>query len=119
MKLTSKELFDLNIVDEIIDEPIGGAHRDREKTLENIRISIKQHLESYETLNEEKYQYLIRKIYNAKDIFVFLSNYFLTLGELKVSKTFSSTFWTNMDSEFKQIIDNKIQNISVENISSE
>ncbi len=54
MKLTSKDLLDLNIVDEIIDEPIGGAHRDREKTLENIRISIKQHLESYETLNEEE-----------------------------------------------------------------
>ena len=54
MKLTSKDLLDLNIVDEIIDEPIGGAHRDREKTLENIRISIKKHLESYETLNEEE-----------------------------------------------------------------
>ena len=42
MKLTSKELFDLNIVDEIIEEPVGGAHRDREKTLENIRHSIKK-----------------------------------------------------------------------------
>ena len=37
MKLTSKELLNLNIIDEIIDEPIGGAHRDKEKTLENIK----------------------------------------------------------------------------------
>tara|TARA_Y100001960_G_scaffold314512_1_gene378808 strand:+ start:18 stop:1124 length:1107 start_codon:yes stop_codon:yes gene_type:complete len=54
MKLTSKELFDLNIVDEIIEEPTGGAHRDREKTLENIRISIKKHLENFQNLNEEQ-----------------------------------------------------------------
>ncbi len=54
MKLTSKELIDLNIVDEIIDEPIGGAHRDREKTLENIRASIKKQLNYFENLNEEE-----------------------------------------------------------------
>ncbi len=54
MKLTSNELFDLNIVDEIIKEPTGGAHRDKEKTLDNIRISIKKHLENFENLNEEQ-----------------------------------------------------------------
>ncbi len=54
MKLTSKELFDLNIVDEIIEEPTGGAHRDKEKTLENIRISIKKNLESFENLSSEE-----------------------------------------------------------------
>ena len=54
MKLTSKELFDLNIVDEIIKEPTGGAHRDKEKILENIRISIKKHLENFQNLNEEQ-----------------------------------------------------------------
>ena len=47
MKLTSKDLFDLNIVDEIIKEPIGGAHRDREKTLENIKNSIRKNLENF------------------------------------------------------------------------
>ena len=54
MKLTSKELFDLNIVDEIIEEPIGGAHRDREKTLEGIRTSLKKHLNNFEKLNEDE-----------------------------------------------------------------
>ena len=28
MKLTAKDLFKLGIIDEIIPEPIGGAHRD-------------------------------------------------------------------------------------------
>ena len=51
MKLTSKELFELNIVDEIIDEPIGGAHRDKEKTLENVNKSLKQNLEFFENLS--------------------------------------------------------------------
>ena len=31
MKLTSKDLLKLSIIDEIIDEPLGGAHRDKEK----------------------------------------------------------------------------------------
>ena len=47
MKLTSKELFELNIVDEIIEEPIGGAHRDREKTLENIKTSLEKNLKYF------------------------------------------------------------------------
>ncbi len=54
MKLTSKELFDLKIIDEIIEEPIGGSHRDREKTLENIRTSIKKNLNYFQNLTEEE-----------------------------------------------------------------
>ena len=33
MKLTSKDLYQLNIIDEIIPEPIGGAHRDKRKNI--------------------------------------------------------------------------------------
>ena len=29
MKLSAKDLLDLQIIDEIVDEPVGGAHRDR------------------------------------------------------------------------------------------
>ena len=54
MKLTSKELFDLNIVDEIIKEPTGGAHRDKEKTLENIRLSIIKYLNDFENLSDDQ-----------------------------------------------------------------
>ena len=37
MKLTSKDLLGLKIVDEIIHEPLGGAHRDRDKILKEIK----------------------------------------------------------------------------------
>jgi len=54
MKMTAKDLLKFNIIDEIIEEPIGGAHRDREKTLENIRLSIKKNLENFESFNEDE-----------------------------------------------------------------
>jgi len=54
MKLTSKDLSELKIVDEIVEEPIGGAHRDKEKTLENIKISIKKNLEYFQNLTSEE-----------------------------------------------------------------
>ena len=54
MKLTSKDLFDLKIVDEIIDEPNGGAQRDRGKTLEKIRNSIEKNLEDFENLSSDE-----------------------------------------------------------------
>ena len=37
MKLTAKELFKLGIVDEIIDEPVGGAHRDDKEMSSKIK----------------------------------------------------------------------------------
>ncbi len=54
MKLTANELLQLNIIDEIIEEPIGGAHRDRDKIIENTRVSIKKNLEEFKNLNEEE-----------------------------------------------------------------
>ncbi len=44
MKLTSKDLLDLKIIDEIILEPSGGAHRDRDLTLIKVKESIKKNL---------------------------------------------------------------------------
>ena len=64
MKLSSKDLFDLNIIDEIILEPLGGAHRDRDLMLKNIEISISKNLEYFkelspeEILNERKNKFL-------------------------------------------------------------
>ena len=33
MKLTANELLKMKIIDEIIKEPIGGAHRNKESSL--------------------------------------------------------------------------------------
>lgn len=66
LKLTAKDLKDLGIVDEIIPEPLEGAHRDWETTFENFRKYVKKHLKELKQLTPEKlveYRYKkIRKI---------------------------------------------------------
>jgi acetyl-CoA carboxylase carboxyl transferase subunit alpha len=42
MKLSAKDLLELEIIDEIILEPTGGAHRDRNLIMNNIRNSLVQ-----------------------------------------------------------------------------
>jgi len=54
MKLSSKNLFDLKIIDEIIREPIGGAHRDRDLILDNVRKSIENNLNEFLNMNGEE-----------------------------------------------------------------
>ncbi|MDC3005191.1 acetyl-CoA carboxylase carboxyltransferase subunit alpha, partial [Candidatus Pelagibacter sp.] len=51
MKLTSKDLLELNIIDEIIYEPIGGAHRNKDEILKNVEISLKKNLDYFKTMS--------------------------------------------------------------------
>ena len=55
MKLSAKDLLKLEIIDEIIDEPIGGAHRDKILILENLRKSISKNLEYFDENQKMKY----------------------------------------------------------------
>ena len=47
MKLSSRDLLELKVIDEIIPEPIGGAHRDRDLILNNVRKSIENNLNEF------------------------------------------------------------------------
>jgi len=47
LKLDAQQLKNLGIVDEIVKEPIGGAHRDWDKTAEQIKLSLNKLLVSY------------------------------------------------------------------------
>ena len=64
MKLSSKDLLELEIIDEIIHEPIGGAHRDKNLISNNIKNSIKKNLDYFrsmsadEIFNERKNKFL-------------------------------------------------------------
>jgi len=64
MKLSSKDLLELKVIDEIIPEPVGGAHRDRDLILENVRSSIESNLNEFlnmsgdEVLNHRKNKFL-------------------------------------------------------------
>ena len=51
MKLSSKDLLELKIIDEVILEPIGGAHRDRDLILENLKASISKNLDYFKDLS--------------------------------------------------------------------
>ena len=44
MKMSSSDLLKLNIIDEIIPEPVGGAHRDKDLILDNVKTFIKKNL---------------------------------------------------------------------------
>ena len=54
MKLSAKDLLELKVIDEIIPEPLGGAHRDRDMMLENLKISITQNLDYFKELSPEE-----------------------------------------------------------------
>ncbi|UKN02464.1 acetyl-CoA carboxylase carboxyltransferase subunit alpha [Paracrocinitomix mangrovi] len=54
LKLTSTDMKALKIVDEIIKEPIGGAHRFREETFKNVKDSIIKNLESLSKMDARK-----------------------------------------------------------------
>jgi acetyl-CoA carboxylase carboxyl transferase subunit alpha len=64
MKLSSKDLLELKVIDEIILEPVGGAHRDRDLILDNVRKSIESNLSKFlnmsgeEVLNHRKNKFL-------------------------------------------------------------
>ena len=54
MKLSSKDLLDLKVIDEIIPEPIGGAHRDRDLILNNVKKSIENNLNEFLNMTKEE-----------------------------------------------------------------
>jgi len=54
MKLSSKDLLNLEIIDEIISEPIGGAHRDKDLILDNVKESIKKNLEFFSEMDKNE-----------------------------------------------------------------
>jgi len=45
LKITAKHLLELGLVDEIIPEPLGGAHTDPDKTSQTLRDYLLKHLE--------------------------------------------------------------------------
>ena len=40
LKMTSHDLLELGIIDKIIEEPVGGAHRNKEETIANVKEAI-------------------------------------------------------------------------------
>ena len=54
MKLSAKDLLRLEIIDEIIPEPLGGAHRDKDLILDNVHEAIDRNLNKFLTLDDNE-----------------------------------------------------------------
>ena len=54
MKLSAKDLLELKVIDEIIPEPVGGAHRDKDLILDNVRKSIESNLNEFSNISGEE-----------------------------------------------------------------
>ena len=70
MKLSASDLLKLKVIDEIITEPTGGAHRDRDLIIENTRKSIEVNLNEFVNMDRE-------------EVFNHRKNKFLTIGRHK------------------------------------
>ena len=70
MKLSSNDLLELKVIDEIIPEPIGGAHRDRDLILDNVRKSIEINLNEFSNMSGD-------------EVFNHRKNKFLAIGRSK------------------------------------
>ena len=63
LKLTSSDLVKLNVIDEVISEPLGGAHRDIDKTIENVKKSLVKNLKELTSSKHTSLLSLRRKKY--------------------------------------------------------
>ena len=54
LKLTATDMKKLKLIDEIVKEPIGGAHSNREKTFEIVKSKISKHFEELKKLSPEE-----------------------------------------------------------------
>ena len=70
MKLSAKDLLELEIIDEVIAEPVGGAHRDRDKILLSVRASLIKNLNEFQNMASEE-------IFNSR------KNKYLRIGRSK------------------------------------
>jgi len=70
MKLSSRNLLELKVIDEIISEPVGGAHRDRDLILSNVRKSIENNLNEFINMSRD-------------EVLIHRKNKFLTIGRSK------------------------------------
>ena len=89
MKLTANELLKMEIIDEVITEPIGGAHRNKEQVIFSTKEVLIKYLEEF-------------KKYTGEEIFEQRKEKFINIGKQKFFKVFSSkTNWIKKDNLFE------------------
>jgi acetyl-CoA carboxylase carboxyl transferase subunit alpha len=54
LKLTSNDLYRLGVTDEIVKEPLGGAHRDPKRIAASLKEAVERHLKELERIDTEE-----------------------------------------------------------------
>tara|TARA_A100001015_G_C14320238_1_gene455314 strand:- start:36 stop:494 length:459 start_codon:yes stop_codon:yes gene_type:complete len=54
MKLSAQDLLKLGVIDDIIPEPLGGAHRNHDEIAHNIKNTILENLNFFESMSSEE-----------------------------------------------------------------
>lgn len=60
LKLTARDLYQLGVIDEVIEEPLGGAHRDPKGMAVRVKEAIDRHLKELEKMDVDQ---LLKKRY--------------------------------------------------------
>ena len=105
MKLTAQDLLNLEIIDEVIKEPLGGAHRNKDTVLIEVKKSISKNLKKLSELDRE-------------DIFNHRKQKFLSIGRKKglikdVDVENKMTMHKNIFLNFRQKINKNRNAISI------
>ena len=100
MKLSSQHLLKLRVIDDIIPEPLGGAHRNHDEIAQNIKNTILENLNYFENMSSE-------------EIFDHRKNKFLKIGRDGGFIKSSSDGETGL--EFKEPVFLKIKRIFSQN----
>jgi acetyl-CoA carboxylase carboxyl transferase subunit alpha len=54
LKLTASDLNRLGVIDEVVKEPLGGAHRDPKKTAADLKEAVERHLRELERMDKRE-----------------------------------------------------------------
>jgi acetyl-CoA carboxylase carboxyl transferase subunit alpha len=69
LKITATDLKNLGLIDEILAEPIGGAHADPVKATEILRVAVTKHLDEVSLLTSQQRQELRYQKFRAMGMF--------------------------------------------------
>ena len=64
LKLTAQNLREIGVVDKIIEEPLGGAHRDKKKSLDDVKAALLKEIIAFKKIDRQK----IKKLRSQKYI---------------------------------------------------
>lgn len=69
MKITAQDLYELGVIDEIVKEPLGGAHSNYEEAAKNLKDAIEKHLGELMEIPFDELPFLRYKKYKAMGAF--------------------------------------------------